>query len=445
MQKSLDLIWEINPDIDQTITFEEPIFQNYTPSRQEKDQWLIWFLDSRVNPLSDKVWAFSCRPQNFTGTSFIDKGTVMPQLDITINPSVPIMNFDIDKLYPAFWQFSTESGWKLDQNYCEDDKEIYLIKFKPKWRDVKNFEWIGVIQPEIITEYNPDLPKVRFKYDDCKIPLFRYLNYEHIWYLKNDKRSKEKIWAFKKYAKTGLVKKDMGETEPIIPEKLDVFFLSYYEPNAEINWQRLKQIVPYAKRVDGVTGIGQAHRIAATQAETDMFYVVDADAYIVDDFNFDFQPGIFDRDCTHIWYAQNPINGLIYGYGGVKLFSKFEVLKLSKWITLDYSTKVSKKLKVMEQVSNLTNFNTDAFSTWRSAFRECTKLIENIKNGQDIIKSKERLDVWLTEKGSCKFGHYAVIGAQDAVENYNSIAENNLLQINDRTWLKKFFDKKYHE
>ena len=44
----------------------------------------------------------------------------------------------------------------------------------------------------------------------------------------------------------------------------DVVFISYQEPNAEENWQALKQRVPVAKRVHGVKGIHNAHVKAAT-------------------------------------------------------------------------------------------------------------------------------------------------------------------------------------
>lgn len=439
-----NLIWEINPDLDPLIQFEEDIYQKYTPTALEKDLWLIWFLDDKVNPLRDKVWAFSCRPKNFKGQTFIDKGRVVPKMKIIHNPDISYLNLDIDKLYPAFWQCSYETGWKLDPAFCHGDDNIYVIKFRPSWKDSeKNWEWLGTIVPEIITEYNPDLPKTRFEFDDCEIPLYQYQNYEHIWYLKRQNETDPKIWAFKKYAKTGLKKKDMGITSPIFPPRLDVFFLSYYEKNADLNWNRLLEKAPHAKRIDGIKGIAQAHRVAAAQSQTDMFYVVDADAYIVDDFDFDFQPELFDRDCTHVWYSKNPINGLIYGYGGVKLFSKYQILQTDKWITLDYSTKVTKKLKVIEKISNFTNFNTDPFTTWRSAFRECIKLLDNIKNGIDVMDSNHRFKVWATTT-SAEFSDYAVKGAQDAREFIQS-NPNDLLKINDRQWLEIYFNKKYHE
>ena len=66
----------------------------------------------------------------------------------------------------------------------------------------------------------------------------------------------------------------------------DIVFISYNEPNAEENWQRLTARFPLAKRVHGVKGIHQAHIAAAKKCFTHMFWVVDGDAVILDTFDF---------------------------------------------------------------------------------------------------------------------------------------------------------------
>ena len=67
---------------------------------------------------------------------------------------------------------------------------------------------------------------------------------------------------------------------------LEVFHLSYYEPFADETYEKLKERVPWAKRVAGVKGIFWGHKECAKQSLTTMFYVVDADAILEDDFNF---------------------------------------------------------------------------------------------------------------------------------------------------------------
>lgn len=266
------------------------------------------------------------------------------------------------------------------------------------------------------------------------------------WYLDPKfNTSKDKVWAFKQHPldrrTTGV--KDMGYVTPIFPEHLDVLFISYNEPNAETNWQRVLEKAPWAKRVDGVEGIFNAHKAAAELSKTDMFYVVDGDAWLVDDWTFDFQPGIFDRLFTHIWRAQNPINGLVYGYGGVKLFSKQVVESAKSWATLDMSTTITPNIKIIDTVSNITAFNSDEYSTWRSAFRECAKLCYNIQTDEFDAISRNRLDAWKNIGDEHKFGNYSKAGAAAAIKwsqecNYDI---EQLKSINSRDWLKEQFNK----
>jgi hypothetical protein len=194
--------------------------------------------------------------------------------------------------------------------------------------------------------------------------------------------------------------------------------------------------------VDGVKGIFQAHKAAAGLADTDMFYVVDGDAWLVDSFEFNYQPGIFDRDCSYVWSSKNPINDLVYGYGGVKLFSKSALLNLRSWEDLDMFAAVIQDIKVMEEISNVTEFNTDPFSTWRSAFRECVKLYHNIIQHPENLEQKNRLEAWLVSRDQ-----YAVLGAKEAIEYAEKYINdhNSLLKINDRAWLEKQFNKKVHD
>jgi hypothetical protein len=136
----------------------------------------------------------------------------------------------------------------------------------------------------------------------------------------------------------------------------DIIFISYNEPNADENFAKLKSRFPYAQRINGVKGIHQAHIAAAKKSFTKMFWVVDGDAEIVDAFNFDYVVSKYDLECVHVWRSKNPVNGLEYGYGGVKLLPK----KLTMNMDLskpDMTTSISKKFKAMNKVSNINSFN----------------------------------------------------------------------------------------
>ena len=220
----------------------------------------------------------------------------------------------------------------------------------------------------------------------------------------------------------------------------DIVFISYQESNADENYAALKQRFPLVKRVHGIKGIHQAHIEAAKRCFTKMFWVVDADAQIVDDFDFNYVVPQWDLDTVHVWKSQNPINDLVYGYGGVKLLPKNLTanMDMSK---PDMTTSITDKFKAMPEISNVTAFNTDPFSTWRSAFRECVKLSSKIIDRQIDNETEQRLNAWCTLGRDRAFGEHAIRGAITGRE-YGTKNQNNLEAlklINDFDWLKNKF------
>jgi hypothetical protein len=217
----------------------------------------------------------------------------------------------------------------------------------------------------------------------------------------------------------------------------DIFFISYGEPNCEVNWERVKSRFPHAKRVKDVKGIHQAHMTAAKRSFTPMFWVVDGDAEVLDSFKFDYKVWEGDYDIVHVWRSRNPLNDLEYGYGGVKLLPKKLTLELDT-SKIDMTTSIGSRFKAMPEVSNITAFNTDPFSTWRSAFRECCKLASRVIDGQINAETEYRLTVWKTI-GDDDSVRGALAGVQYGRAN-KDIPEN-LLKINDYDWLKEQYEK----
>lgn len=218
----------------------------------------------------------------------------------------------------------------------------------------------------------------------------------------------------------------------------DIVFISYQEPNAEENYADLIKRFPNAKRVHGVKGIHQAHITAAEIASTTMFWAVDGDAKIDDDFTFGHKISRWEKDIVHVWRSQNPINQLIYGYGGVKLLPTSLTRRMD--ITKpDMTTSISEQFKAMEMVSNVTAFNTDPFNTWKSAFRECVKLSSRTIARQFEEETLERLEIWCTAGADKEFGEYAIKGALEG-KKFGEANKHNpamLSKINDFDWLKR--------
>ena len=219
----------------------------------------------------------------------------------------------------------------------------------------------------------------------------------------------------------------------------DIIFISYNEPNADENYNRLLQKFPKVKRVDKIKGIHQAHIKAAEIANSEMFWAVDGDAVIVEDFIFDYETSTYERDIVHVWQSKNPVNELIYGYGGVKLLPKNLTLEMNV-DTPDMTTAISKKFKAMSVVSNITSFDTDPFSAWKSAFRECVKLSSRIIDRQQDEETQYRLDVWCNESTDSYALDGARTGRDYGLENKNNLEA--LKMINDFTWLEEQFNER---
>lgn len=221
----------------------------------------------------------------------------------------------------------------------------------------------------------------------------------------------------------------------------DIVFISYNEPNADINWKKLKSRFPTARRLDGVKGIHKAHIIAAKTSLSDMFWVVDGDSQIVDDFNFEHPEGVW-RESVYVYRALNPINGLSYGYGGIKLLPKFKTMNML-FTSVDMTTSISEHFTAVDRIASATYFNTDPFNSWKSAFRECVKLSSKIIDGQVNIETEERLDVWCTTGVGVQYGVDAIEGAL-AGREYGTLHKNNpeaLRQINNFEWLKQYYGR----
>jgi hypothetical protein len=218
----------------------------------------------------------------------------------------------------------------------------------------------------------------------------------------------------------------------------DIVFISYNELQSTSRYIELITAFPYHRilRVNGVKGIHQAHIEAAKRANTKMFYVIDADAKILPSFKFDIKLDPSEENIVHVWRSINPVNGLEYGYGGVKLLPTDLTLNLDR-DTIDMTTKISPRFKVMPDISNITQFNVDPLATWRSAFRECVKL-----SCSEDAESKHRLNIWLTVGESEQFGEYAKGGAS-AGQWYGTTYKDDpeaLRKINDYDWLEHQFN-----
>jgi hypothetical protein len=219
----------------------------------------------------------------------------------------------------------------------------------------------------------------------------------------------------------------------------DIIFMSYQEPNAEEHWQAVKDKYPWAQRVHGVKGLVNAHVECAKLARTEMYFHIEADNELTDKFNPAFKPSRYDRDVVHVWRAKNSVNDLVYGYSGIKLFPKKNVLALDPAKVVDFTTSVSDKFMPVQIVGSTVHYDTDPYNTWKAAFRECAKLSGKTIARQKDAETEERLQTWCTV-GKGDYGDYSIAGALDGMYFGRDATPEQLQLVNDWDWLRERFD-----
>jgi hypothetical protein len=207
--------------------------------------------------------------------------------------------------------------------------------------------------------------------------------------------------------------------------ELDIVFLSYDEPNADLHYADLCNKVPWAKRVHGIKGSDEAHKEAARQSETDWVITVDADN-IVDTkfFNTEFDPDQKNLQVVS-WLARNKINGLRYGNGGLKIWRKDFILNMKTHEASDSDRGQvdfcwENGYQQFKECYSETIITGSPFQAWRAGFREGVKmtLLDGVKVLPDEIQERvwwhnlHRLKMWSTVGSHEENGKYAVLGAR---------------------------------
>jgi len=225
----------------------------------------------------------------------------------------------------------------------------------------------------------------------------------------------------------------------------DIVFIHNNEPDAEANYNRVKERFPRVKLLSGQKGIHQAHKVAARMCWTDYFWVIDGDSIISDDFDFTHNDVEFYEEPTvRVYRAINPVNQLVYGHGGVKLLPRLATLTMSL-NGVDMTTSISTLYKPVNIVSNIHKFDVDSFSAWRTAFRECVKLSSQIIDRQNSTETMDRLYTWCSIAENTEFNSEIIKGAL-AGKRYGETHKNDktkLRLINDYEWLREQYNEQF--
>jgi hypothetical protein len=229
--------------------------------------------------------------------------------------------------------------------------------------------------------------------------------------------------------------KSLAQSQP-----LDIVFLSNGETGADENYEHLLKVTKGLRnrvvRVDGVNGRVAAYHAAALASNTPWMFTVFAKLKVNSKFDWSWQPDRLQVPKHYIFTATNPVNKLEYGHQAMIAYNK-KITLANNGTGLDFT--LDNEHEVVELNSGIAVYNTDAWSTWRTAFREALKLHANTSQA-----SKDRLDAWLNI-GEGDFAQYSCEGAQHAVEYYESVnGDLDKLRLSyDWPWLRSYFDSKY--
>ena len=208
---------------------------------------------------------------------------------------------------------------------------------------------------------------------------------------------------------------------------LDCVLLTYDEPNKEQNWIYIQNMVPWAKRVDGIKGSDAAHKAAADASDTDRFVLIDGDNMPDPEFfNLQLALDSTNQDCVFRWKARNAINGLMYGNGGMSCWTKEFVYNMRTHENSDGTDANDVEFCfypnywAMNDCYSTTYPNATPFQAWRAGFREGVKMCLDRGTKPSLTEFERRvhsrnydhLCIWQTVGADADNGFWAIYGAR---------------------------------
>jgi hypothetical protein len=209
---------------------------------------------------------------------------------------------------------------------------------------------------------------------------------------------------------------------------LDCIYLSYDEPQREESWIKIHNMIPWAKRVDGVKGSDAAHKAAADVSDTERFILIDGDN-MPDEKFFNLTLTFPDEQwesAVFRWRARNHINGLMYGNGGLSSWTREFAWNMRTHEATDGSVETQVEFCfdplywAMHDCYSVTYPNGSAFHAWRAGFREGVKMCldrgqrPSINKFRDKVHSRnlDNLTIWHNVGRDVEHGIWAMAGAR---------------------------------
>lgn len=240
--------------------------------------------------------------------------------------------------------------------------------------------------------------------------------------------------------------------------RFDAVMLSYDEPLAAHLHARLQRALGWpVKRLHGVHGMRRAYRLTAELVDTEQFLLADGDFAVDTDFDAAAVRPLDADVAMRVWPARNPLNGLVYGYGGLKLLRRSALREMGE--AVDVLAALPGRVEFVKAVAGTTRIDQSPFHAWKAGFRECAMLARGSEYGMDAARTRERIAAWtsglparpasynpredpLDVPCAREFAEYGVLGARDGVafaRDTGRTGRDAFEQLNNPTWLRDRF------
>ena len=209
---------------------------------------------------------------------------------------------------------------------------------------------------------------------------------------------------------------------------LDCIYLSYDEPQKEEFWIKIRNMVPWAKRVDNVKGSDAAHKAVAAASDTERFILIDGDNLPAEGFfneTIEYKTDQYEQ-AVYRWRARNDINGLMYGNGGISSWTKTFVNNMRTHEASEGADETDVEFCFddlywpMYNCYSTTYPGGSAKHAWRAGFREGVKMCldrgrkPSTGEFKDKVHSRnlDHLTIWQNIGADTEHGLWAIAGAR---------------------------------
>ena len=249
-----------------------------------------------------------------------------------------------------------------------------------------------------------------------------------------------------------------GLPQPIVVKNLiqqfDVFYVCFDEPNRHENWEHILQLIPEAKKVEGVVGFDNALKTCAKRSQTDYFFLIDGEnKLIADRLEHPVEIPNIQGHWVLSWSSLNQVNGLVYGNGGLKLWPKQVAIEIRAHENAsdeddqtDYCF-IAEYCLVDDYVSE-TIINSTPTQAFRAGFREGVKM--SLVHGKQVELNKEnfnqtlasqnrmRLKAWCELGNDSLHGCWSILGARLGLKK-NALEKFDCKSVNSYEWIDQYF------